>query len=401
MDIGRVAYSTIPPATGESSLKYAKGYTADIMKEVFDCYREKRDQLKDFAPYLQKGTIYETCRAIWQFVKSNIRYKVDPIGQQWVKTPARLFEDKVGDCKSFSVFIASCLYNLGINGMFRFVSFNNSPLPTHVYVIVPYKGRMIKIDAVLPWFDKEKPYRYKHDYNMTEISRLSGIGEQDSTEYYGAPVIDRVFSVMGEQPAISGFFDGLFGVNKKMRDTWRANLPVTCGAFLYVFIPDDQVADMPPAVQAKRQKQIDAIKFMDDKADKKYSYQQAVDDIHNAVRNTYHMEPVDLINATFGTHIGFIVAAATALVSLALNMKNIIGHYGQYGFDFPKDLDPGAIAPTQEDWVGWSGMDTTDAQTTATSANSELVSTGSKTSSMNPLLMLGLLGAGAYMLFKK
>lgn len=166
----------IPAADHKSSLKYKAGDTGNIMQVVLDCYRKKNGQLKRFAPTLHGRNVYETCSNIWHFVKENIRYKEDPPGQQWVKEPARVWADKVCDCKSYSIFIASALRHNGINGFFRFVSFSDSIEPTHVYIVVPDNGRLIKIDCVLPRFDTEKPFEHNYDYPMTRIYSLSGIG---------------------------------------------------------------------------------------------------------------------------------------------------------------------------------------------------------------------------------
>lgn len=421
MDYRRIAQTTIPHPNGKSSLKYANGYTADIMHEVLNCYHDSKTQLSRFAPYLRRATLLETCRAIWQFVHNNIAYKIDPPGKQFIKEPARLWADRQGDCKSFSLFIASCLYNLGINGMFRFVSFSKSKLPTHVYVVVPHQGHEIIIDAVLPVFNRQKPYTYKYDYSMTEISRLSGIADYQQPVYSRSS--GRIFSVMGEEdesPNVSGFFDGLLGVNKKHVKIWRANLPQVCVAYLYVFIPDDKVSAMPQAVQKKRALQIESLKYIDNKADKAYSYKTAVKELETTIRNSFGMGPVDVIKATFGVQIGILPAVAIGIAKAAVAvyglLKNVVGKFGTFGFDFPKHIDPSQIAPAKEDWQDYQVMDTTSLQATAatnnTTAAAALTTTGSdasaavtpiitpQQSSMNILVVLGLAGAAAYMLFK-
>lgn len=176
MDLKKIADSTIPKADKQSSF-YKDGNTGDIMHEVLEVYKATAHQLKAFAPHLNAGDVYNTCSMIWHFVKANIRYKIDPPGVQWVKTPARTWADKVCDCKSYSIFILAILKHLGIKGAFRFVSFSAAdPQPTHVYVVVKHRGKEIILDCVLGSFDEEKPYTHKHDYNMSNIYRLSGIG---------------------------------------------------------------------------------------------------------------------------------------------------------------------------------------------------------------------------------
>lgn len=180
--MARIADATIKPATGKDLTKYRNGDTGDIIKETLDCFRDCAGDVEAFATNLKANDLVTTCSNVWRFVKSNIRYKMDPAGVQWVRTPARLWKDKEGDCKSYSVTIACILHQLGINGVFRFVSFNAiNPTPTHVYVVVPTEQGEIKIDAVLNSFNYEKPYFFKQDYPMTQISRLSGVNTADNT----------------------------------------------------------------------------------------------------------------------------------------------------------------------------------------------------------------------------
>jgi hypothetical protein len=176
-ELRALASRLLPAPDGNEALYKDDGNTADIATKVMACFRDYNHQVANLAPYLKAASLVDTCRTLWQLVKNNIAYVVDPKGKQWIRTPARLFSDAQGDCKSYSVFIASCCYHLGIKGCFRFVSFKNGP-PTHVYVVVKNKGREIILDAVMPAFNQQKPYHQKWDYNMTRISTLSGINNQ-------------------------------------------------------------------------------------------------------------------------------------------------------------------------------------------------------------------------------
>ena len=168
------------PMPQDDHIRYPDGLTKDIIETVLFADKKAAVYTADFAKSLQKKTLIETCRNIWQFVKTQIPYKLDPQGHQWVKSPGRLWQDKAGDCKSFSVFTASCLKNLGIPYGYRFASYSKTdPAPTHVYVYVPAgKGRReIILDSV--WtgpFNTQKEYTYKQDKLMTRIAYLGTIG---------------------------------------------------------------------------------------------------------------------------------------------------------------------------------------------------------------------------------
>lgn len=177
MTITALADKYIPKP--ENKKVYIKsGETRDIIKEVLDCFKDSRDQLKKFAPYLKGSTTLETCSNIWNFWKKHIRYQVDDEGVQWIKTPAAVWASKFCDCKSFSVAVAGTMYCLGITGKFRFTSYGtNTTIPTHVYVVAMDGNKEIIIDCVWTGFNSQKPYAKKWDYNMTNIFRVSGISD--------------------------------------------------------------------------------------------------------------------------------------------------------------------------------------------------------------------------------
>lgn len=165
----------IARATGENDLKHENGNTQDIMNVLLAADGSAAAFTKKFAPTLKGRSLIETCRNVWEFVKTQIPYKIDTPGYQWIKSPGRLWADQQGDCKSFSLFIGSCLRNLGIPYGYRFTSYRpDDATPTHVYVYVPLKnGKELILDAV--WkgpFNSQKPFAHKKDVLMSKISYL-------------------------------------------------------------------------------------------------------------------------------------------------------------------------------------------------------------------------------------
>ncbi|TAN12346.1 MAG: hypothetical protein EPN37_15595 [Chitinophagaceae bacterium] len=204
MNLKAIADETIPAAHNKF-IQIKKRYsTGDIVDEVLQCFRESSWQLKEFAPYLRGENVKETCGNVWNFLKKNVKYKVDPEEVQWVKEPAKTWEDKQCDCKSYSIFIASCLKNLGIKGCFRFVSFNDEPEPTHVYIIVRNQGQDIIIDDVMPQFNKEAQYISKKDYPMQGLYRVSGLPSNASIK--GALPVVSGMGKISINPAHKGLF---------------------------------------------------------------------------------------------------------------------------------------------------------------------------------------------------
>ena len=168
---------------------YKQGLTKDIVKACILQWRDYWTQCMNFAVKYQSDDIRSTCENLFNFIVTNIRYEEDPKGKQWIKSPARLLADGFGDCKSFSIFIASCLDCLGINVVMRFVSYDNTKEYTHVYpVAFDESDNPIIIDAVAMiqkkvLFNNEIKFKHKIDMSRsTEISRLSGVGYTPNNE---------------------------------------------------------------------------------------------------------------------------------------------------------------------------------------------------------------------------
>ena len=150
------------------------GNNRDVVKYVVECYKKWREQ-----PVNILGDLYgipedEQCYAIFEYVLENVAYKEDMPGYQFIKSPARLLTDKVGDCKSMTLFICSCLHCLGIPHTIRFVNFDGGSQYTHVYPIAHTQEGMIILDAVerdaqgKPIYNYARPFIKNKDIYFNE-----------------------------------------------------------------------------------------------------------------------------------------------------------------------------------------------------------------------------------------
>jgi len=152
--------------------------TDDIINLLIQAHKKSLDDTAELARSITSSSNTDYIRKLYDLVKQNVAYKLDPPDAQFVKSPAQVWRDKFSDCKSYSLFIATALHNAGIPYRYRFVSFNKSRVPTHVYVIVPKQGGgYITLDAVMPGYNQEKPFTFKKDIDMKGLYYVSGIGE--------------------------------------------------------------------------------------------------------------------------------------------------------------------------------------------------------------------------------
>ena len=143
----------------------------DIRDLLVKLVPKAKAQMVEFSKQFKGRTNKETCKKIFDYIKSNFTYVADG-GEQIIKLPSALLKKRVGDCKSYSLFTASILENLKIPYKFVYTSYNSNPIPQHVYVITE-DGCII--DAVYGIFNAEKKptYRYTQDMN---VRYMAGIG---------------------------------------------------------------------------------------------------------------------------------------------------------------------------------------------------------------------------------
>jgi len=137
-------------------------------------------QTKDLAKKFKGSTEKETCSKIFNFLMSDITYKVDGDNQK-IKLPSAFLRERSGDCKSYSLFTAAILSNLKIPFSFTYASYNpTDKTPEHIYVTT--KNGCI-IDAVYGKFNAEKKPCYKFQKTMN-ISYISGIKKPNTDKSY-------------------------------------------------------------------------------------------------------------------------------------------------------------------------------------------------------------------------
>lgn len=171
----RISATDLPRYTGTATVVKREADNADLRRAIVNAVPRAAKQTEKMAPYFKRPSEQETCRAIFDYLKKNVKYKADGWRQVVQMPSAVLRPGAVADCKSMSLFTAAILTNLGIPYHFVLASYTDSPVPGHIYVQT--KGGCI-VDVVWGKFNSEKKPKYR--YNM-EVSYLAGIGGMGKT----------------------------------------------------------------------------------------------------------------------------------------------------------------------------------------------------------------------------
>lgn len=145
--------------------------TNNIISAIADQHKKNLPEAKKIAKYFKGVDERETSKNIFNFLKSEIQYSVEPAETQTTKSLSRFLADSKGDCKHFSLFTNTILQSCGYKPVYRFSGFKGKQIQ-HVYSYLPKSDTIC--DAVLPSFDTEKTPSIKKDIDMS-LYALSGI----------------------------------------------------------------------------------------------------------------------------------------------------------------------------------------------------------------------------------
>lgn len=174
----------IQKPTGKYNIIHKNGSLSDIIKTLLKV--DKTPEAIEQTEAVKVDKTKSGLKQLYNYVKSEIRYKLDPRGKQYIKTPSRTYWDGFADCKSLTLFITSVLDNNNIPYIIRFTGYNTDARNqlSHVYPIALIGGQKIILDTVHHTFNEEVQYRNKQDYIkekfMPEIAVLSGINKQNT-----------------------------------------------------------------------------------------------------------------------------------------------------------------------------------------------------------------------------
>jgi hypothetical protein len=182
--------------------------TNDIINAILKQHNRSAKDYDKLFYFFDCGNFYDTAKKVFNFLKNNIEYQIEPDELQTVKTPAAILATKNGDCKHMSLFIAGILdsYRRNTGDIFdlcyRFAAYDGSKTPEHVFVVInPGTNNEIWCDPVLDYFDEKKQPNFYKDKKIDNMAlmALSGIDNKQEAQ-------------------VSGIFDFLKKGNDKLTD---------------------------------------------------------------------------------------------------------------------------------------------------------------------------------------
>lgn len=189
----------LTPYTGRKVKLAESQSTNDIIKEILAAHKKYASDYDKIAPQFWRGSVRTSCKYVFNFLKKNVKYKIEPDSRQSVKSPAAIIATGANggynDCKHYSLFFAGLLdawkrSGKKINFCYRFANYRFlDNKPHHVFVVVNPGGSEIWCDAVLSSFDEKKQYVNKIDKKPMALYSISGVSCETCEDSYGMPGI--------------------------------------------------------------------------------------------------------------------------------------------------------------------------------------------------------------------
>lgn len=171
-----VLMGRLAPFQNKNEMLVQDQSTGDIIDAICNAHSRYAQEYSRISSFFNAGTRKEVGRKIFNFLKNNVRYVIEPGSKQTVKSPAAILATGYGDCKHYSLFAGGVLQSLGIPFAYRFASYRAfDKQPQHVFVVINPGANEIWLDPVVGQYDYKKPYKHATDRKMALYS-ISGVG---------------------------------------------------------------------------------------------------------------------------------------------------------------------------------------------------------------------------------
>jgi len=162
--------------------------TSDIIQGILDNHDNYQNEYDKISEMFIGDNEVETARNVFNFLKQNVPYYIEPIEKQTLRSPSAIVCMKQGaDCKSYASFINGIMNSLNRKGIFRvplayrFASYRyDTKEPQHVFaVLYPGTKNEIWVDPVLAQFDQRKEPTFIKDKKIKmALIAMSGTATQ-------------------------------------------------------------------------------------------------------------------------------------------------------------------------------------------------------------------------------
>jgi organic hydroperoxide reductase OsmC/OhrA len=170
---------------GNSKMIVRDQQVPDIISAMLSAHKLYASEYDKISQDFYSGDGIQTAKKLFEFLKKNVRYKIESDKAQRIMSPSAILSLGKNDCKNYALFIMGVLDSLKRKGLinnkiyYRFASYKLlDEIPHHVFAVIQdQNGNEYFIDPVLSKFNERKTYYHKIDKEPTmPLYSVSGIG---------------------------------------------------------------------------------------------------------------------------------------------------------------------------------------------------------------------------------
>lgn len=170
---------------GNSKMLVRDQQVPDIISAMISAHKMYATEYDKISQDFYSGDGIQTAKKLFDFLKKNVRYKIESDKNQRIMSPSAILSLGKNDCKNYALFIMGVLDSLKRKGLitnkiyYRFASYKLlDEIPHHVFAVIQdQNGNEYFIDPVLSSFNERKTYYHKIDKEPTmPLYSVSGIG---------------------------------------------------------------------------------------------------------------------------------------------------------------------------------------------------------------------------------
>lgn len=170
---------------GNSKMIVRDQQVPDIISAMLSAHKLYASEYDKISQDFYSGDGIQTAKKLFEFLKKNVRYKIESDKNQRIMSPSAILSLGKNDCKNYALFIMGVLDSLKRKGLinnkiyYRFASYKLlDEIPHHVFAVIQdQNGNEFFIDPVLSTFNERKTYYHKIDKEPTmPLYSVSGIG---------------------------------------------------------------------------------------------------------------------------------------------------------------------------------------------------------------------------------
>ena len=172
---------------GNSKMIVRDQQVPDIISAMLSAHKMYANEYDKISKDFYSGDGIQTAKKLFEFLKKNVRYKIESDKNQRIMSPSAILSLGKNDCKNYALFIMGVLDSLKRKGLinnkiyYRFASYRLlDEIPHHVFAVIQDNlGNEYFIDPVLSTFNERKTYYHKIDKEpVMPLYSVSGIGNQ-------------------------------------------------------------------------------------------------------------------------------------------------------------------------------------------------------------------------------